>query len=147
MKNQHQPPLFHEDLNSALSYLISALGGNKKVGNDMWPSMTPDKAGRKIADCLNDNHQQKFSPDDIIWLLREGRKAGIHSAMAYLNTECGYQEPKAVEPEDEYAALMRDFLSAQQHMELLVDRMERLTPPARQSDRRAVERRGVMGVA
>lgn len=125
-----QTPLFHEDLNSALGYLISALGGNKQVGAALWPSMSPEKAGRKLADCLNDNHQQKFSPDDIVWLLSEGRKAGVHSVMAYLCQECGYSDPQPIEPENEAAELQRQFIQGVSTLGAILKRAEKLNLPA-----------------
>lgn len=129
---EHQQPLFHEDLNHALDYLISALGGNKKVAVDLWPSMesAPDKAGRKLSDCLNDNHQQKLSPTELLWLLAEGRKQGIHSAMAFITGECGYADPQPIEPEDEAAELQRQFIAAQKEMSAALKRMERLSLPS-----------------
>lgn len=130
MPDSLQQPLFHEDLAGALNHLISALGGPKKVGSAMWPSITnPEKAGRKLSDCLNDNHLQKFSPDDVMWLLREGRKAGIHSAMAFINEECGYAAPQPVDPENEAAALQRQFIQSVKQQAEMLKRMERLSLP------------------
>lgn len=122
-----QTPLFHEDLNAALGYLVSALGGPKRVGSEMWPSMSPDKAGRKLSDCLNDNHQQKFSPDDIMWLLREGRKYGVHSAMSFISEESGYDTPQPIEPEDERAKLQRQYVEATKMMAGIAKQMEKLS--------------------
>lgn len=129
---EYQQPLFHEDINHALDYLISALGGNKKVAVALWPSMekAPDKAGRKLSDCLNDNHQQKLSPTELLWLLAEGRKQGIHSAMAFITGECGYAAPQAIEPEDEAAQLQREFIAAKKELGTMLIRMERLNLPA-----------------
>lgn len=138
-----QPALFHEDLNAALGHLISALGGPKVVGSSMWPAITPpDKAGRKISDCLNDNHQQRFSGDDILWLLREGRRAGVHSAMAFIAAQCGYELPRPIEPEDARAKLQRDYIEATKAMGDLVARMERLETASAQDDTRPYPIRG-----
>lgn len=111
-----QSELFHEDINSALEHVINALGGPKSVGNELWPSLSVDNAGRKIKHCLNEDHAQNFHPNDIIWLLSEGRKKGIHSAMAWMNSECGYAEPQPIEPEEEQAKLMREFIAATEQL-------------------------------
>lgn len=125
-----QTPLFHEDLNAALTHLISALGGAKKVGSEMWPSITPpEKAGRKISDCLNDSHQQRFTFDDLMWLLRAGRAAGVHSAMAFLAEECGYDQPRPIEPVDEAAELQRQFNQSVKQQQEILRRMERISLP------------------
>lgn len=129
-RNMEQEPLFHEDLNGALGYVISALGGAKVVGNGLWPSMPVDKAGRKVSDCLNENHAQKFSLDDLLWILAEARKRGVHSAMAFINNHAGYAAPVPIEPEDQLAALQREFIQAHQGISELMRKMERFNLPA-----------------
>lgn len=119
--------LFHEDLNSALAHLVSALGGPKKVGNQLWPSLSIDGAARKVHHCLNDQHQQDFKPNEVIWLLREARKKGVHSAMSYVCGELGYQEPVELNPETEAEKLQREFIQAMSYQKTLADRMEKLT--------------------
>ena len=122
-----QTPLFHEDLNAALVHLVSALGGPKKVAASMWPAIKcPEKAGRRLSDCLRDNHQQKLDLEDLLWLLEAGRKAGIHSAMAFITDQAGYDRPKPLEPEDERAKLQREYTEATKMMAQIADRMERL---------------------
>lgn len=123
---QQQEELFHEDINAALGHAISALGGNKKVGTQLWPSLTPDQAGKKVSNCLNHDHAQQFHPCDILWILRESRKTGIHSAMAFLAQECGYAAPQPIEPEDEAAALMREFNNSVKMQRGILSRLERL---------------------
>jgi hypothetical protein len=126
----NQTPLFHEDLNAALAHLVSALGGNQRVGTEMWPSIkSAEKAGRRVADCLNDNHQQRFTFDDLIWLLAKGRSVGVHNAMAFIASECGYAAPVPVEPEDEAAALQRKFIEQVDALGVLLTRAERLNLP------------------
>lgn len=124
---QEQQALFHEDLLAALGHTISALGGNKKVGAALWPSLSPDAAGRKVAACLNSDHAQHFHPCDIVWLLREARKIGSHSAMSYLTQECGYATPQPMDPEDEAAELQRQFIQSVKNQERIVKQLERLT--------------------
>lgn len=124
-----QDELFHEDINAALGHVISAIGGMKRVGSELWPAMAADQAGRKLANCLNDSHQQQLHPGDVLWILKAGRAAGIHSAMAFLCRECGYDDPRTVEPEDEAAALQREFIQAQEQMQQMLRRMEKLNLP------------------
>jgi hypothetical protein len=124
-----QDELFHEDISAALAHVIAAIGGMKRVGSELWPSMPVDQAGRKLANCLNDGHQQQLHPSDVLWILSEGRKAGVHSGMAYVNRACGYGDPQPVEPEDEAAELQRQFIAAQQGMNQILKRMEKLALP------------------
>lgn len=127
---QKQEELFHEDINAALGHVISALGGNKKVGVELWPSLSADQAGKKVSNCLNSEHAQQFHPCDIVWILREGRKAGAHSAMGFINQECGYAPPQPIEPEDESAELQRQFIASVKQQAEMLKRMERLSLPA-----------------
>lgn len=127
-----QEELFHEDIYAALSHVISAIGGAKHVGVELWPSLSADKAGRKVADCLNSDRAQQFHPDELVWILSEARKKGVHSAMAFITTECGYADPTPVEPEDEAAKLQREFIAAQAQMTQMLKRMEKLNLPTLQ---------------
>ena len=124
-----QEALFHEDLNGALGHVISALGGAKDVGVQLWPSLSADTAGRKVSHCLNHDHAQQFHPQEVIWLLSEARKRGVHSAMSYICREVGYADPQPIEPEDEAAALQRLFVEAVNTQAQILKRMERLSLP------------------
>lgn len=124
-----QEELFHEDLSAALGHVISALGGNKSVGVALWPSLSADAAGKKVANCLNNEHAQQFHPQDILWILKQAKQAGIHSAMAYIASECGYAMPAPIEPLDEAAQLQKEFINAVQMQERLLRRFEKLNLP------------------
>ncbi len=124
-----QEELFHEDFNAALGHVMSALGGNKSVGVELWPSLSADVAGKKVSNCLNSDHAQQFHPQDILWILKKAKEAGIHSAMAYIASECGYALPQPIEPLDEAAQLQKEFIQAVQTQERLLHRFERLSLP------------------
>lgn len=124
-----QEELFHEDINAAIGHAIAALGGSKRVGAELWPTLTVDAAGRRVADCLNPDRTQQFHPSDLLWILKAARQVGCHSAMAHLCREAGYADPQPVEPEDEAAKLQREFIKAQQQMAQMLKRMERLNMP------------------
>lgn len=129
MSNYQQDELFHEDVDAAISHVIAALGGNKKVGAMLYPEEPVDQAGRKVADCMNPDRPQFLKLKQITFLLTEARKQGIHSAMAFINRECGYGDPLPVEPEDEAAELQRQFIAAQKGMDKILKRMEKLALP------------------
>lgn len=121
-----QLPLFSETFMEALRAVVVALGGAKSVGAILWPEKGPINAGNYLRDCLDDKRRDVLHPDQILWLLSEGRKANCHVAMAFISQECGYQPPVAIEPDDEKASLQREFIQAQRMMAKLVARMERL---------------------
>lgn len=124
-----QEELFHEDLDAALMHIIATLGGNKRVGCQLWPEESPDAAARRLADCMNPDRPQFLKGKQIMWILTEARKAGVHSAMAFIARECGYADPQPVEPEDEAAKLQRQFIQAKEEMARMLKQMDRLSLP------------------
>ncbi len=120
------PALFHESLLDALAEVVRALGGSKAVGAKMRPEKGIDAAGRWLNDALNPNREEKLDPDQVLWLLKEGRAAGCHAAMNYLAREAGYSDPIPVEPEDERARAQRDFETAVKALGAVTDRLARL---------------------
>lgn len=125
-----QPALFHESINDALRDIVKHLGGVKKVGAEMrHADMNPDQAGRWLSDCLNDDRREKLSPDQVLYLLKRGREIGSHGAMAFIAQECGYAAPQPIEPEDEKAALQRQYIEMAKAMGKMAERIEALGRP------------------
>ena len=124
-----QPALFHESISDALRELVAALGGTKAVGARMRPELPADHAGRWLNDCLNESRREHLTPEQVIFLLSEGRKAGIHGAIGWLAVECGYSAPLPVEPEDERARMQREYIEAARSMQRLAERIERTSGP------------------
>lgn len=120
-----QDSLFYESFMDALGASVQALGGAKSVGCRLWPEKTPQAAHTLLLSCLNDARPEKLSPEQVLWLLAEGRKVGCHAGMNYLARETGYADPQPIEPEDERALLQRQFIEAQKAMLALAGRMER----------------------
>src|SRR5690348_13279479 len=120
-----QLPLICDNLNTAIGAVVVALGGNKRAGSTLWPTLPADEAGRRLAQCINPDRREKLSPDELFMLMREARKIGCHTLAAYLMRECGYADPQPIEPEDERAALQREFVSQANAMRQLFHRMER----------------------
>lgn len=120
----HQLELTHDTIDDALETVVKALGGAKKVGPRMRPELPQDQAANWLRDCINPHNRAKLSIDQFVWLLREARLAGVHSAFFFLSGEVGYQS-QPVEPEDEQAQLMREFVSAQRGLAKLAEKLER----------------------
>ncbi len=127
MKQVAQPALFYESINDVLREVVQALGGAKKVGAMMRPQKLIDEAGRWVSDCLNPDRREKFDPEEVQFLLREARKIGMHSAINYICGDAGYSNPQPVEPEDEKARLMREFIEATKQATRNIERMEALS--------------------
>jgi hypothetical protein len=123
MNNKTHQSLFHESLSDALKEVIQAAGGSKSVACKLWPEKTPDSAHRTLLDALNENRAEKLSPEQVLFLLRIGREVGCHAAVNYMARESGYSDPQPVEPEDEKASLMREFIAAQKSMAMIAERL------------------------
>ena len=128
MKPQ-QNELFHEDFRDALRHCISALGGPKSVGSELWPSVGVEQARTRLNNCLDINRAEKLDLDEVIWILKASRKKRVHSAIAHLLSECGYAPPQPIEPEDERARLQRQYIEATKVMSTIAERMERFSSP------------------
>jgi len=121
----HPIPLFNESLLEALTDVVKGCGGAKVIGALMRPEMSAELAGKWVSNCLNHDHPQKFDPEQVLFVLREGRKKQIHCAVNHILRECGYADAVPIEPEDERAALQRDFIAAIETAKQLAARLER----------------------
>lgn len=120
-----QLELIHESVNDALAFLVQALGGAKQVGAKLRPELPVDQAATWVRDCINPTRRERFTPEHVVWLLRAGRQAGVHSAMHYLAAETGYAA-QPIEPEDERDQLRRDYIATVKMQQQIADRLERL---------------------
>lgn len=121
-----QTSLFHESVYDALGSVVSALGGAKVVAMQLWPEKDPVDAGKLLRHCLNPDRPEKLSIEQVIWLMKAGRQDNCHDIATYLLRDCGYQDPIPIEPDDERAALMREFVLATERMEKLSKQMQRV---------------------
>lgn len=121
-----QSALFHESITDAIREVVQSLGGAKSVGARMRPELVPDHAGRWLADCISQDRREKLSPDQVMWLIREGRRVSCHALAAYVMREGGYADPAPIEPEDEKARLQREYVEAARAMARMAERIERL---------------------
>ena len=120
-----QIPLFVEDYPEAIRATVQALGGFKKVGAELRPELPVEQAGRWLADCSNPDSRYKLSPDQLALIRRHARQAGVHILAAFEARDAGYAEPQPIQPEDERAALQREFIHAAKAFQSLLVRMDR----------------------
>lgn len=114
-----------ESLNDALIACITAAGGSKQVGPLLWPEKAPDSAQRMLLDCMNEDRPAKLSPEQVLLVLRLARAKGFHDGMNFIAGDLGYGTPVPIEPKDEAAELMRQYIEASAEMKRTADRMER----------------------
>lgn len=121
-----QEPLFIEDIYEAARTVAMALGGTKKAGLLLRPDLPADKAGEWFANCVNRTRPEKFSPEQLLFLAREGRRVGCHAIASFVCADSGYAPPQPIEPEDERAQLQREFNENTKRMERMLARLEQL---------------------
>jgi len=109
----------HENLNDALKEVVLALGGTKRVGARLWPEKSADEAGRRLADCLNPDRRDRLDPEQVLWLLREGRRVDCHAAMFFVCATAGYEKPEALNDAERKALLHQEFVESSKRMEML----------------------------
>ncbi len=119
----HQIPLFYDTYEDAIRDCVTALGGNKVVGNILWPALPVEDAGRRLAHCLNTEKREKLDLGELRLIRREARKAGVHILAHYEARDAGYGEPQPISPEDEAAQLQREFIASVKALEALQKRM------------------------
>jgi len=122
-----QPELIHESIEDALRDAVRAAGGSKKVGPMLWPAKPLKEAENRVNDCINPDRAEKFSLAELLFVLRMAREAGYHGAMHFIADECGYRAPEPLEPHDEQAKLMRDYIESVRVAQKIAARLERLT--------------------
>jgi hypothetical protein len=121
-----QYELMHESFNDALREVVQALGGTKKVGEMLRPEKLVVEASRWVADCLNSDRREKFNPDQVLYLMREGRKAGCHAAMRFLAADCGYEMPRSITDEVQFVEALDDLHALQAALTKTAEKVERL---------------------
>ena len=115
-----------DSINDALIDAVKALGGSKQVGPMLWPEKTPDAAQRLLLACLNEDRPEHLTPEHVMYVLKMARAKGKHEAFQYIAHELGYAQPVPVEPRDETAELMRQFLAGVERQAEIAKRLESL---------------------
>jgi hypothetical protein len=108
-----------ESLNDALIAVVKAVGGSKKVAPLLWPEKSTDEAARLLCDCLNVERNQKISPDQALFIIGLGKKNNVHIGIEHICDSLSYSIPTPIEPEDQKASLMREFIIAQKNLSVL----------------------------
>lgn len=115
-----------DSFEEALGGVVLALGGAKKVGAMLWPDLPIERAAQNVRDRLNSDRRERFSPQQVVFLLRQAREAGYHAAMRWLAGECGYVAPRPAERDAQKAELQLQFVRAAQLVARIGEQIKRL---------------------
>jgi hypothetical protein len=113
----------YETLNDALIECVKAAGGSKAVASILWPEKPLNDAQRLLLACLNTERSEKLCPNQTLLLLKLAKDAGSHIGINFICNSLNYSLPTPIEPEDEKAQLMREFIQAQKAMSQLADKL------------------------
>lgn len=114
-----------ESLHDALVDCVRAAGGAKVVGHKLWPEKAVDAAQRHLLACLSEGKAERLNPDQVVLVLRLARAVGHHGGVGYILAELGYAPTTPIEPRDEAAELMRQYIEAVHEQKRTADRMEK----------------------
>lgn len=117
---------FFEGVSDALREAVRQLGGNKKVGAMLRPELPIDQAESWLRHCLNDDRREKLSPEQVLLILVEARKAGWHGAMAFIASHCGYERPRPVSLEEQENDLQAQILAGLEIQNKLLAQLQRV---------------------
>lgn len=82
-------PECFDKVEDALKAAVMAMGGFKAVGRLMRPDF--DNSAEWLRKCLSDDRRERLDPGQVMWILREARKQGFHSAFDYFAGDAGYK--------------------------------------------------------
>lgn len=116
-----QLDLVHDDIWAALRGLVSACGGSKVVGVQIWPAKGVEKAANWLDDCLNADRQAKLCLEEFFELLRIGRQLGFHHAKWFVDDVTFYERSSPSNPAERKAKLQEDFIAAVNRVTSLKD--------------------------
>lgn len=120
-----QTVLWYDSIQDAIGAVVQSLGGKKKVAPKLWPHVKPETAYTRLAHCLSDEFPEKLSPEELLFLITEGRQAGCHAILMYLSQEGGYAPPAPIDPLDETDQLRRDIRDGLVKLNRMYERLER----------------------
>lgn len=73
----------------------------------------------------------------VLLILRMARGHGCHAGMEFVCRDLGYADPVPIEPEDERAALQRQFIESTANLLKMAARIEELARPVAHARRAA----------
>ena len=120
-----QNKLFHESVEDALTTDVLAAGGYKRVGHTLRMDLSPEHAAAWLRACLNVERAEKLSPGHVLQIKRMAKEAGSTAAIQYEGEQLHFQVTW-IEPEDELAKLLREYLGDQQKQGHRKDRIDAL---------------------
>lgn len=99
-----------ESTTEALIACVKAAGGSKQVGGKVFPEKTVEQAQRHLLNCMNEDRPERLTPDQVLLVAKLARDVGCHAYAEHVADTLGYSEPQPINPKDELAELLREYL-------------------------------------
>jgi hypothetical protein len=115
-----------ESFDDALVEAIRSLGGSKKVGVELWPTMDIGAAQRKLIACMSESRPEKLSTDEVMFIMRRARDAGCHVVIEWMCAELGYSRPAPIAREDARERIQLEVLAATKTLTAALAQLQRL---------------------
>lgn len=122
---QHEIGEFFESVNEALQSAVTSLGGFKRVGPLLRPELSTDQAAGWLRDCLNPSRREKLSPEQVLLIVREANRAGVHSLMNFIAFDTGYKATP-VAPQTLESELQERFVAAVEGLTSIQAQLQRV---------------------
>lgn len=115
-----------EDVNQAFSDAVRMCGGAKEVGMKLRPELDPADAGNWVLNCCNPKHSQKFSLDQIQYLILMFNEHGCHLGINTLCRDGNYGEPTPITPAERQTELAKIISNAATTMQAAMKQLNEI---------------------
>lgn len=118
--------LFYDDEYDALAQTITNSEHEfKAVAAFMFPHLKATSQYARLKNCLNaERHDERLTFGQVIAMCRF---CGSFDALYFMADDLAHDRPLAKKPEDEMAALQREFIKSVQQQKQIADRIERIS--------------------
>jgi hypothetical protein len=121
-------PECFDTFEDALKAAVMAMGGFKAVAGRMRPAdfeNKPEQGADWLRKCLSGDRRERLDPTQVLWILREARRVGFHSAMDYACGDTGYKATP-VDNEEQIKDLSQAIASGMEQLQAAVQQLARL---------------------
>lgn len=125
---------FIEDIYHALRVDISACGGNKVVGAQLWPSVDVLDARDKLARCVNPHSKEKLDYNEVLFIKRLARDRGSFATIYYECDQCELERPGPLDMNEEILRLQERVLALGNALEGVADDVQKIVTGISKSD-------------